>query len=68
MAEHMTTLALLSLARMAFRASRPSMLGMVMSMRTRSGQTWVIDCAIDKDAMVHPMVPGSTPITDFLLD
>ena len=37
MAEHMTTLALPSLARMAFRASRPSMLGMVMSMMTRSG-------------------------------
>ena len=37
MAEHMTTLALPSAARMAFRASRPSMLGVVMSMRTRSG-------------------------------
>ena len=33
-----------------------------------SGRAWVIECAIDKDAMVHPMVPGSTPITDFLLD
>ena len=33
-----------------------------------SGKPWVIECAIDKDAMVHPMVPGSTPITDFLLD
>ena len=33
-----------------------------------TGKPWVIECAIDKDAMVHPMVPGSTPITDFLLD
>ena len=33
-----------------------------------SGKPWVIECAIDKDAMVHPMVPGSTPITDYLLD
>ena len=37
MAEHMTTLAPGSEARMALRASRPSMLGMVMSMSTRSG-------------------------------
>ncbi len=28
----------------------------------------VIDCVIDKDAMVHPMVAASTPVTDFLLD
>ena len=28
----------------------------------------VIECAIDKDAMVHPMVNGGTPVTDFLLD
>ena len=28
----------------------------------------VIDCAIDIDAMVHPMVNGGTPVTDFLLD
>ena len=33
-----------------------------------SGQSWVIDCAIDKDAMVHPMVSGGAPATDFLLD
>ena len=33
-----------------------------------SGTSWVIDCAIDKDAMVHPMVPGGAPSTDFLLD
>ena len=33
-----------------------------------SGEAWVIDCAIDKDAMVHPMVPGGAPATNFLLD
>ncbi len=33
-----------------------------------SGESWVIDCAIDKDAMVHPMVSGGAPATDFLLD
>ena len=33
-----------------------------------SGTSWVIDCAIDKDAMVHPMVSGGAPSTDFLLD
>ncbi len=29
---------------------------------------WVIECAIHKDAMVHPMVSGGSPITSFLLD
>ena len=33
-----------------------------------SGKPWVIDCAIDKDAMVHPMVPGGAAATNFLLD
>ncbi|MBU5435971.1 biosynthetic-type acetolactate synthase large subunit [Pseudoflavonifractor sp. MSJ-37] len=32
------------------------------------GTACVIDCAIDKDAMVHPMVPGGAAATDFLLD
>jgi len=32
------------------------------------GRGCVIDCAIDVDAMVHPMVSGGTPVTDFLLD
>ena len=40
----------------------------VLKQALDSGKPWVIECAIDKDAMVHPMVPGSTPITDFLLD
>ena len=33
-----------------------------------SGAPWVIECTIDKDAMVHPMVSAGTPVTDFLLD
>ncbi len=33
-----------------------------------SGKPWVIECAIDKDAMVHPMVPGGADVTSFLLD
>lgn len=28
----------------------------------------IIDCAIDMDEMVHPMVPGGAQNTDFLLD
>ena len=33
-----------------------------------SHKPWVIECAIDKDAMVHPMVSAGTPVTDFILD
>ena len=33
-----------------------------------SGRPYVIECAIDKDAMVHPMVSAGTPVTDFILD
>jgi acetolactate synthase-1/2/3 large subunit len=33
-----------------------------------SGKAAVIDCAIDIDAMVHPMVPGGAPVTNFVLD
>ena len=36
--------------------------------RCDSGKAAVIDCAIDKDAMVHPMVNGGDPVTKFLLD
>ncbi len=32
------------------------------------GKSCVIECAIDKDAMVHPMVSAGTPVTDFILD
>ncbi len=33
-----------------------------------SGKASLIECAIDIDEMVHPMVPGGKPNTDFLLD
>jgi acetolactate synthase-1/2/3 large subunit len=33
-----------------------------------SGKPWVIECAIDKDEMVRPMVSGGSPLTEFLLD
>ncbi len=29
---------------------------------------YVIECLIDKDAMVHPMIPAGAPVTQFLLD
>jgi acetolactate synthase I/II/III large subunit len=32
------------------------------------GRGAVIDCIIDKDAKVHPMVNGGDPATKFLLD
>ena len=28
----------------------------------------VIDCVLDMDEMVHPMVNGGSPVTQFLLD
>jgi acetolactate synthase-1/2/3 large subunit len=33
-----------------------------------AGRPYFIECAIDKDAMVHPMVPGGAKTDDFLLD
>ncbi|MFQ7451904.1 MAG: thiamine pyrophosphate-dependent enzyme [Flavonifractor plautii] len=33
-----------------------------------AGRPYLIECAIDKDAMVHPMVSASAPVTDFILD
>ena len=33
-----------------------------------SGKPYLIECAIHKDAMVHPMVPGGAEATSFLLD
>ena len=34
----------------------------------RRGHGYVIDCAINKDEMVRPMVPGGSHITNFLVD
>ena len=33
-----------------------------------SGHAAVIDCMLDMDEMVHPMVSGGSPVTNFLLD
>ncbi len=32
------------------------------------GGPYFLECAIDKDAMVHPMISAGTPLTDFILD
>mgnify|MGYP002510796562 CR=1 FL=1 len=33
-----------------------------------TGRPYLIECAIDKDAMVHPMVSAGAPVADFILD
>ena len=43
-------------------------LAAILQEAAASNEPWVVDCAIDKDAMVHPMVSGGAPATDFLLD
>ncbi len=50
------------------RCSTQAELEAVLTEALASGQAWVVDCAIDKDAMVHPMVPGGANSTNFLLD
>ncbi len=50
------------------RAATPEEFEAVFRNAVESGKPWVIECAIDKDAMVHPMVPGGADVTNFLLD
>ncbi len=50
------------------RAATPDEFEEVFRTAVDSGKACVIECAIDKDAMVHPMVPGGADVTDFLLD
>ena len=50
------------------RCATQAELEAVLTEAAASGQPWVVDCAIDKDAMVHPMVPGGANTTNFLLD
>lgn len=50
------------------RAANQEEFEAVFRKAVESGKPWVIECAIDKDAMVHPMVPGGANVTDFLLD
>ena len=50
------------------RAATQAEFEQVFRKAVESGKPWVIECAIDKDAMVHPMVPGGAKATHFLLD
>ncbi len=50
------------------RCSTQAELESILTEAVASGKPWVVDCAIDKDAMVHPMVPGGASSTNFLLD
>ena len=51
-----------------FRAANQAEFAKAFRQALELGTGCVIDCAIDIDAMVHPMVNGGTPVTDFLLD
>lgn len=50
------------------RCSTQAELEAILTQAVDSGIAWVVDCTIDKDAMVHPMVPGGANSTNFLLD
>ncbi|BDF67945.1 acetolactate synthase [Oscillospiraceae bacterium] len=50
------------------RAADQPQLEAAMERALASGGPYFIQCDIDKDAMVHPMVSAGTPVTDFLLD
>ena len=50
-----------------FRARTQAEFEAAFRQALQEGRGCVIDCAIDMDAMVHPMVNGGTPVTDFLL-
>ena len=51
-----------------FRATTEQEFRAAFEEALQAGCGCVIDCAIDIDAMVHPMVPGGAPVTSFLLD
>ncbi len=50
-----------------FRASNQAEFEDAFKQALAAGCGCVIDCAIDIDAMVHPMVSGGTPVTEFIL-
>jgi len=50
-----------------FRAKNQQEFADAFEQALAAGCGCVIDCAIDIDAMVHPMVSGGSPVTDFLL-
>ena len=51
-----------------FRASTQAEFEAAFQEALSLGTGCVIDCLLDMDAMVHPMVPGGAPVTNFLLD
>ena len=51
-----------------FRAANQAEFAEAFRQALELGTGCVIDCAIDIDAMVHPMVSAGTPVTDFILD
>ncbi len=50
-----------------FRAKNQAEFEDAFRQALEAGCGCVIDCAIDMDAMVHPMVGGGAPVTEFLL-
>ncbi len=50
-----------------FRAKNQAEFEDAFRQALETGRGCVIDCAIDMDAMVHPMVGGGAPVTEFLL-
>jgi len=50
------------------RVSDPQSMKEAMQRALDSGRPYFIQCKIDKDAMVHPMIPAGTPLTNFILD
>ena len=51
-----------------FRATNLAEFEAVFQKALELGTGCVIDCIIGMDTMVHPMVPGGAPVTEFLLD
>ncbi|MBR1779790.1 MAG: biosynthetic-type acetolactate synthase large subunit, partial [Oscillospiraceae bacterium] len=51
-----------------FRATNQAEFAAAFQAALDSGKAAVIDCVLDKDAKVHPMVNGGDPATKFLLD
>lgn len=50
------------------RCDRPEEFEKLFGQALESGKPRVIECLIDKDAMVRPMVAAGTPVDQFLLD
>ena len=51
-----------------YRATNQEEFAAAFQVALDSGHAAVIDCVLDIDEMVHPMVNGGSPVTKFLLD